>query len=126
MGEPCLMDGVQTAERLTGQLERLGEGQPASLCLQILIQRLALQSLHHQERPPIGGDVAIQHVDNVVVAQAGECLGLEAQAIGHAAAQVRLEDLDDHRSLEAYVLGDIDLAHRTFPELVEQAVRGSL
>ena len=80
--------------------------------LQALGQGLALQVLHDQVVDPILPAEVVEDAD-VGMIQGGDGPGLTLEALAQvrASCQLRREDLDRHRPIQARVPGPVDLAH---------------
>jgi hypothetical protein len=76
----------------------------------------ASDPLHGEKRRPLVGVAEVEDGDDVRVAQAGEHLGLAQETPGLAARLLRVHDLEGHRAVERFLLGQIHLAHAATPE----------
>ena len=122
MDDPLAVGLVQRIRDLNGRLERLLQrqgplGQP-------LGQRLALQVLHHQEVHAVLAPHVVERAD-VRVVQAGDGLGfaLEPLLQLRVASDVRGQDFDGDRAVEAGVAGFVHLAHAASPEGGDDLIR---
>jgi len=121
VGDAALMGGAERRGNGHGNLEEALAGHPAAR--DQLAERCAVDVLHGDQ-----ADTAdlLHRVDrhDVRVRQGGDRsrLLLEARQAGRVRGELRRQDLDGDATTEALVLGQIDLAHGTRAELLEDLV----
>jgi hypothetical protein len=120
--DTVLVGGRKGVGDLRSDLERLGQGERP--LLQRLGERLAAQVLHHEERLALLLPDVVQRADGGVLEGGdGARLPLEAGAQRGIESELRRQDLQRDRALEAGVAGPVDLAHAPGPDQVENLVR---
>jgi hypothetical protein len=113
-----LVEGIGDLDGVAKQL--LGRQRPP---LETLGQGLPLEVLHDQVvGPGLVADVVEGTDVGVGEGRDGPRLALEALAQLRALREVRGQDLEGHRALEAGVAGPVDLAHASGPEGADDLV----
>src|SRR6185436_17078534 len=91
--------------------------------LEALLERLAVEVLHDHEAVAVRCGAAVEHLDDVVRADAAGRLGLALEAPGVlGVALLLVEHLHRDRALDAHVLADVHGAHPPAAEHAAQAV----
>src|SRR6185295_7946967 len=104
------MGSVQGASDLNRVLERLIEREGS--LLQLLLERIALQILHNEERCAVLLADVVQWTDvGVIELRDRAGLAIEAFAKLRVARELGREDLDRHGAIQACVAGFVDLSH---------------
>ena len=88
------------------------------------VERLAAQVLEHEIRSAVGREGAVEHLDDVGVAQASGGPGLGDEAVDEIGAdrEVGPDLLDDDLALEHLVTREEDAAHPAFAEEAKDGV----
>ena len=89
------------------------------------LQRPAVQELHHEVMAPAVGDVEIEDVDDVVVADDVHGLRFVEEALDDPLVRIEagMEHLDRHLRADGGVLAHVDGAHSPFAEQLDDAPR---
>lgn len=92
--------------------------------LQPVTEVAAVQVLHHEEHPALGGRAEVRDVDDVLVSDAARGLGLADESLDHVAAvgELLVEHLQRDLFLDDDVLREVDDAHPALPQQLEDAV----
>ncbi len=117
---------------LVGVLHGLADGdeefQPATDAELGLVaepgQRQAVDQLHDEERPAVVGHAAVEHAGDVGVVHQRQRLPLLFKALEHGpGVHARLDELEGDRTLDRFgLLGDPDLSHAAFADLLRERV----
>ncbi len=112
MDNALYVGGVQGAAHLADDLQGLGQ-RDLDVTLEAILQVLALQELHDDERQAGGVLIQIGHLDDARVAQAGDDPRLVLEALGDVLVRrrARVQDLDRAQSAGADVAGPENGAH---------------
>ena len=92
------------------------------------LQRHAVQELHHEVVPAFVGDVEVEDLDDVVVADEVDRPRLVEEAVHHRllGRVLRMQHLDRDLGPDGRVLAQIDGAHSAFAEELGDPVRADL
>ena len=110
MDHALAVRGGKRLRELGRDRERLLKRKPASL--QAFRERLPGEMLHHEEHLPLVITDVVQHADVCVVQTSNRLrLALKPGPAFRIAANIRREDFDRDRAVEAGIAGLVDLAH---------------
>ena len=89
-----------------------------------VVEGLALQELHRDERATVLEPPRVVHLDDVRALHAGGCARLPEEALDDdgGVRELRREDLDGQLLADADVLGLVDRSHPAAPELAGDLV----
>jgi hypothetical protein len=90
------------------------------------VERRAFEVLHDEVGPRVGEIPAVDHVDDVVVAELRRGQRLDAEAILHPAAEVLAEHLEDDGSIHPPVPREVDAPHGARAEERLRLIGGAL
>ena len=115
---PCSCDEF-SASAICAVIERAARGGEAVLAAQAVRQRLALQVLHHEVEFAIGRVAEVGDVDDVLVADLVDRLGLRHEAGDHVGVlrELRVDGLHRHLFSDNGVLRQVDDPHPPFTQL---------
>ena len=122
------MDDALLVGMLDGLADRGEEFEPlADAQLRLVAelgQRQAVDQLHDEERPVVGGHPAVNHSGDVGVLHQGQGLALLLEPLEHGSRiHPRLDQLERDLAFDRLgLLGDPDLAHPPFADLLHERV----
>jgi hypothetical protein len=115
--------GGERGRDLARDAQRVDRGQPAH-ALQTLVERLALEQLHHDERRAVGVVAEVVDLHDAGVGDRGGGARFIEEARDHLGIlrERREENLHRRAATEQRVLGEVDRAHAALPEGADDAV----
>ncbi len=110
-------------QRLTDQGRKLVRQEPTAV-LDAVGQRIAVQELHDDVAIAVRQNAQVEHLQDVIVADATSGLRLTFEALHHlgVAGERGVQDLDRHAAIDAHVLALEDGAHAALADQPDDAV----